>query len=1768
MEQKKIANRKKNPARQKTNGAKHKIPASKMPLSLNFIKDEKQRLSALLDSIQDEVWFADKDRKLTLVNRAAVEEFGPSISEDKEVEKVAADLEVYRPDGTPRPVEEAPPLRALRGEIVRNQEEIVRTPATGELRHRQVSAAPVKDVDGSIVGSVSIVRDISDQKRAENQLRADLNALHRIRSLSELLLDRGGLQPLLQEIMDAAVEIMDAERGTLQLLEGNSLRIVAHHGHQQPFLEFFASAETRNSVCGEATRRGERVIVPDVEKSPLFAGTPSLQVLKNAGVRAVQSTPMRNRRGDLLGILTTQWDSPHTPDEHGLWRLDLLARQAADLLEYVESQEALHTNEERLALALSAGRLATWDWDMKRGEVIWNDEHFRILDYVPGEVKPSYQAWAERLHPDDRPEAEALFTRSIDQGGNYSGEYRAIGPDGTIRWIEARGHMDRDATGPTRSYGVLIDITDSKQKEEALRAHDAELKQIEATLRQSQQRLTALVQSAPVGIVIHGPDGRLLHSNPEAQKLLGILETEALGKDLTDPAWQFLREDGSVMPVEEYPVAQVLARQAPITNLVLGIPQGDPKDLVWLLVNAVPQLSDDGSVAEVIVTFTNISDRKRVEEALRETEVRFRTVLDNSRDGINMLDLKTGRYIFMSPAQVKITGFTAEELRNLSAEEAYERVHPEDREKSIFKQKLVAAGQDPGMSVEYRWKVKSGEYRWFNDSRGIVRDAQGQAVALVGVSRDITDRKKDEAALLESRKRFEVLTQNLDVGVALIDEHGQFVIVNPAFMRLFDLPSETDIRNINDRDWGQWQVVEESGELLDIDEHPVRKAAMTGRAVRDRLVGVRSPSGGSPKWMLISAEPVYRSDGRMNFLIATYHDITDLKRAKDVLRESEAKYRSLFQHMQEGFAYCQMLFDEDGHPEDFRYLAVNDSFGRLTGLENVIGRKVTEVIPGIKELNPELFEIYGRVALTGIPESFEIYFKPLSRDLSVSLYSPTKGHFAAVFDDITERKRNERDMARLASFPILNPSPIIEADLNGQVLFANPTAQKLFPDIQTRGLEHPFLADWGNLNKTSIGPENTRSRDVLVGEHWYSETVLYLEDVQKFRIYGLDITKRKQSEDALRQSEVRHRLLSETMLQGVVHQDASGAIVAMNPAAERILGKTREQFLGSSSMREERDTIREDGSPFPGLEHPAMVALRTGREVRGVIMGVRNPQMNDYRWISIDAVPVCRPGEMNPSEVYTVFVDITERKRAEEALRQGEELKRAAEVLASSEREFRLLAEAMPQMVWTTRSDGWNTYFNHQWVDYTGLTLEESYGHGWNKPFHPEDQERAWNAWENAVTNLASYALECRLRRADGVYRWWLIRGVPVLDAKGNVLKWFGTCTDIEDLKRAEEALRQANAGLEQRAAQLRALAGELTLSEQRERSRLAKVLHDHLQQLLVAAKFRLAILGKGSEDLMKQAIKEVEELIDESIVSSRSLTAELSPPILHAAGLNAGLEWLARRMADRQGLMVDLELEDTGPLPDDLKILLFESVRELLFNVAKHAHTRSATVNLRRVDGSLQLGVSDQGEGFDPSVMAQAGESVGFGLFTVRERLELFGGKLEIQSSPGQGSRVFLSVPMTPPTSLQPRSTPVEASPGMSISERIPESIPSRKIRVLLVDDHAVVRQGIGNMLNEELDIEVVAEAADGQEAVELAAKLLPDVILMDMNLPKLNGIEATRAIHEQHPAIRIIGLSMFEETERAQAMCGAGAVSYLTKSGAAEALIATVRKHGAHQG
>ena len=213
----------------------------------------------------------------------------------------------------------------------------------------------------------------------------------------------------------------------------------------------------------------------------------------------------------------------------------------------------------------------------------------------------------------------------------------------------------------------------------------------------------------------------------------------------------------------------------------------------------------------------------------------------------------------------------------------------------------------------------------------------------------------------------------------------------------------------------------------------------------------------------------------------------------------------------------------------------------------------------------------------------------------------------------------------------------------------------------------------------------------------------------------------------------------------------------------------------------------------------------------------------------------------------------------------------------------------------------------------------------------------------------------------------------------------------------------------------MRALANELTQSEQRQRRRLAQMLHDQLQQLLIAAKFRVGALRSrttGEEQL--QAVDQVNELLDESIEASRVLTIELSPPILYDAGLVPALEWLARWMREKHGLTTAVDAnEEAEPDSEHIRALLFEAVRELLFNVVKHAHIDEATVLVEKTTkNEISVTVEDTGDGFDPKAAQDRKTGAGFGLFSIRERFGLVGGHMDVETAPGRGTRVTLRVP------------------------------------------------------------------------------------------------------------------------------------------------------------
>jgi PAS domain S-box-containing protein len=376
------------------------------------------------------------------------------------------------------------------------------------------------------------------------------------------------------------------------------------------------------------------------------------------------------------------------------------------------------------------------------------------------------------------------------------------------------------------------------------------------------------------------------------------------------------------------------------------------------------------------------------------------------------------------------------------------------------------------------------------------------------------------------------------------------------------------------------------------------------------------------------------------------------------LEASEKKFQTLFENMLEGFAYCRMIYDAEGRPVDWVYLDVNRAFGQLTGLENITGKRVLEAIPDIREQTPDLFATYGRVASTGTPELFEIDFKPLKKWLKVSVFSPEKGYFVAVFEDITVRKRTDEEHLRLAAIVEFSEDVIIGKTLEGMITSWNTGAKNLYGYTaeEAVGRSVSILVPPGEPDEIPTILERIRA----------GKTILHLETRRRTKagriidvsltispikgeggmILGAstiarDITDRKRAEEALRESEKRYRDMFElnnaVML---IVNPATGRIVDMNSAASRYYGYNREEFL--------RMTISAINIAEPEVIKKEM---SHATENHGAVFHFRHRKKNgEIRNVEVFSAPVMLGGERL---LHSIIQDVTERQLAEEALKQA-----------------------------------------------------------------------------------------------------------------------------------------------------------------------------------------------------------------------------------------------------------------------------------------------------------------------------------------------------------------------------------------------------------------------------------------------------------------------------------------------------------------------------------
>jgi PAS domain S-box-containing protein len=389
------------------------------------LRRERDKLLAIVESITDEIWFADADGTVSLVNPAVWREFGAV--DGKPAQAIAERFSVYRADGTLRPPAEAPPLRALRGETIREEEEIVRTPAGGELRHRLVSGAPVRDGDGTIIGSVCVVRDVTERHRVEQALR---EGEERFRALFE-----EHLAPMLL-IDPASGSILDANAQAAEFYGYSREQLGDMHIEQLNQLPPDQVATERR----KAVDRGQNLF----------------------------TFPHRLASGEIRFV--DVYSSPVT-----IQGRSTLFSIIHDVTERKRTAEALERTRQTLAEAQEIAHLGSFEYDLAAGTTVWSEEEYRIYGLDPAKPSPPYDIMLARcIHPSDAALLHETFSHAMETGSVYELEHRIVRPDGSVRWVYDRAHAHVDEDGRLLRYvGATLDITERKASELALLESEA-----------------------------------------------------------------------------------------------------------------------------------------------------------------------------------------------------------------------------------------------------------------------------------------------------------------------------------------------------------------------------------------------------------------------------------------------------------------------------------------------------------------------------------------------------------------------------------------------------------------------------------------------------------------------------------------------------------------------------------------------------------------------------------------------------------------------------------------------------------------------------------------------------------------------------------------------------------------------------------------------------------------------------------------------------------------------------------------------------------------------------------------------------------------------------------------------------------------------------------------------------------------------------------------------------------------------------------------------
>ncbi|APV44903.1 PAS domain S-box-containing protein [Dehalogenimonas formicexedens] len=1011
-----------------------------------------------------------------------------------------------------------------------------------------------------------------------------------------------------------------------------------------------------------------------------------------------------------------------------------------------------------------------------------------------------------------------------------------------------------------------------------------------------------------------------------------------------------------------------------------------------------------GDIAFALSDIENEEARIRTEKALAESEIRYHSLFNNSNDAIYVhIEGITGRFIDVNDRACQLLGYSREELlemcpNDINDPDYFSRM-PENPEsllkdgKGVFEMVHVA-----------------------KDGRRIPVELSTGPLTLGGVSlymtiaRDLTERKKTEAEL-KNLSKFPEENPNPVVRVA---EDGTLLYANPASS----------------------PVIEFFG-------------ASTGEKVRDDLgtmvkavLGGQTPDRLEIKWQ----DKIYRfvlapiSESRyVNFY---GEDITKRRKSEKALAESESRFRSLFEHMINGFTYCQMIFEGD-NPVDFIYIQVNEAFPVLTGLDNVTGKKVSEVIPGIRESDPILFERYGRVALTGIPERFETYVEALKMWFEIAVYSPAKGYFVAVFDVITERKKAEAELVRF------NRLYDVLSQVNQAVVRANDSASFLDTTCD-------IMADRGGFDLAWIGQLKPDSK----------------------------------------------------------------SIIPISAA-----GKARDYLDGIDVIAD--DSPKGRGPVGMSIRHKAPYIIENFMTDKRAAYW--NNRARAFHFGGVGAFPIFVNGDIwGALGVYSSTVGYfgdKEVKLLEEAAGdigfalqniERERLRIAAEFrIQAAADEWMTTFDSIKDMVAIVDQDHIIRRVNRAFSDMLNAAPGDLLGQHCYKVIHCMNQPHP--SCPHART-LISRKAESSEYFDKKLKKWVEASSSPIFDDDGALVGSVHIIKDISARKRAEEEkqLLRDKAEIASRLATV----GEMAAGIAHEINNpltgvigFSEMLMD--QDVTPEIKEQLQIINDGS--------KRVKDIVKRMLTFARQSKPMKSRIDIH--------ELIENTLEIRGYVLKTANIEVARDYGQDLPWITVDpgQLQQVFLNLivnAEYAMKQNQgikgilTVSTRKKADKMVLSFSDNGCGMSKETVGKLfqpffttknpGEGTGLGLSVSRSIILEHGGEIQVESKPGSGSTFTVELPINAEPEVIEETAPEDSG--------IPTS--NTKARVMVIDDEPAVRSLIEKILVREGHS--VQNIENPNDVLEILKETAFDVILLDIRLPGISGIELYGDIILIHPELK----------------------------------------------